>query len=327
MNDSRALGRSGLTSGPIAFGGAQIGNFAVAISSDQALATVDAAWDGGIRYFDVAPHYGLGLAEERLGLALGSRPRDEFVVSTKVGRLLVPNPDGDVPDDEGFNLSSSLMRRYDFSRDGVLRSIEDSLRRLQLDRIDIVYVHDPDEFYSQALSEAFPALEELRSQGVISSYGAGMNQAGMLADFVRYTDADVMMGAGILTLLDRSALEDLVPEAEQRGASIVAAAPFNSGLLATAHPSAEATFNYAKAPAELIDRAERIAGLCASHGVSLPAVALQYPLRSSAVSAVCVGMRSPDQVRSNLELMATNIPEALWSDLDDSGLLRADVAH
>jgi D-threo-aldose 1-dehydrogenase len=246
-------------------------------------------------------------------------------VSTKVGRLLVPNPDGDVPDDEGFKVTSSLMRRYDFSRDGVLRSIEDSLRRLRLDRIDIVYVHDPDKFYPQALSEAFPALEELRSQGVIASYGAGMNQSAMLADFLRYTDADVMMGAGILTLLDRSALEDLAPEAEQRGASIVAAAPFNSGLLATAHPSAGATFNYAEAPAGLIDRAERIAELCASHGVSLPAAALQYPLRSGAVSAVCVGMRSPAQVRSNLELMATDIPETMWSDLDDSGLLNTAV--
>jgi D-threo-aldose 1-dehydrogenase len=327
MEETRALGRSGLTSGPIAFGGAQIGNFAVAISDDEALETVEAAWNGGIRYFDVAPHYGLGLAEERLGIALSSRPRDEFVISTKVGRSLVPNPDGPLPDDEGFKVVSPLMRRYDFSRDGVLRSIEASLRRLQLDRIDIVYVHDPDGFYSQAMNEAFPALEELRSQGVIASYGAGMNQAGMLADFVRYTDADIMMGAGVLTLLDRSALEHLAPEAERRGASIVAAAPFNSGLLATAHPSVEATFNYAKAPADLIDRAERIAELCTSHGVSLPAAALQYPLRSRAVSAVCVGMRSASQVQSNLELMATNIPEALWADLDESGLLHADAAR
>jgi D-threo-aldose 1-dehydrogenase len=322
IEETRALGRTGLRSGPIAFGGAQIGNFAVPVSSDQAIETVEAAWDGGIRYFDVAPHYGLGLAEERLGMALASRPRNEFIVSTKVGRLLVPNPDGPTPDDQGFVVTSPLMRLYDFSRDGILRSIDGSLRRLQLDRIDVVYVHDPDEYYPQALNEAFPALEELRSQGVIASYGAGMNQAEMLADFVRYTDADVMMGAGLLTLLDQSALEDLAPEAERRGASIVAAAPFNSGLLATAHPSAEATFNYAKAPAGLVDRADRIAELCMSHGVTLPAAALQYPLRTRAVSSVCVGMRSPSQVRGNLELMATGIPEEFWADLDASGLLR-----
>ena len=322
MSELRTLGRSGLKVGPLAFGGAQIGNLGKAVSSSQARETVDTAWDCGIRYFDTAPHYGLGLSEVRLGDALRGRPRDDYLISTKVGRLLVPNPDGRLPDVEGFRVAPALKRRYDYSRDGVLRSIEDSLTRLRLDRIDIVYVHDPDNHYAQAVDEAFPTLDQLRSEGVIGSYGAGMNQAQMLARFVQETDADVMMAAGVVTLLEDSALDSLLPEAARRQVSVIAAAPFNSGLLATDHPSTDATFAYAKATRQLVDRAERIAELCRSHGVPLPAAALQWALRHGEVPTVCVGMRSPAQVRRNVELMSMPVPRALWADLDASGLTR-----
>lgn len=329
----RALGRGGLSAGPYAFGMAPLANLGRVVDQDDVDAALNAAWDAGIRYFDTAPHYGVGLGEERLGAFLRTKPREEFVLSTKVGRLLVEGDGerrGTHDDDEGFAVQTSLVRQLDYTRDGVLRSIEESLVRLGLDSIDVVFVHDPDNsdpelHYRQSLESGFPALDELRSQGVISSYGAGMNQTRMLTDFVLNTDLDVVMIAGRYSLITQDALDDLLPAAVERDVSVVAAAVFNSGLLARDRPAAGVTYNYEPASQELIDRVNRIADVCESHGVSLPEAAVQFALGHPAVATVCVGARSAEQVERNVSLFDAGIPRALWSDLVDAGLLRADA--
>ena len=314
-----ALGRGGLTVGPLAFGSAPIGNLGREVSEDEWRSALSAAWDAGVHYFDTAPHYGLGLAERRL--AAGLAEHDGFIVSTKVGRLLAPGP-GDAMDDEGYAVPTTHVRVRDYSRDGILRSLESSLERLGLDRVDILFVHDPDEYYREALEGAFPALEELRSQGVITSYGAGMNQSEMLADFVRETDLDVIMLAGRYTLLEQGALDDLLPECERRGVSVVAAGVFNSGLLARARPRADVTYNYEPAPPEILARVHRIADVLERHGTTLPEAAAQFALAHPAVATVCLGARSAAQVERNAALLHTPIPEQAWQELVAEGLLR-----
>ncbi len=321
---TRALGRGGLRVGPYGFGVAPIANLGRVIDPGDARDALDAAWARGIRYFDTAPHYGVGLGEHRLGSFLRDQPRDEFVVSTKVGRLLVPGPDGVRTDTQGFDVRTPLVRQLDYSRDGILRSVEESLQRMGLDRIDIVFVHDPDDHYNEAMDGAFPALEELRSQGMITSYGAGMNQSAMLADFVRNTDADVVMCAGRYSLLEQGPLDDLLPVALERGVSVVAAAVFNSGLLARDRPPADATYNYAPPSPEILARVNALADVCESHGVSLPAVAVQFALGHPAVATVCIGARSAEQVERNAALFSVDIPAALWKQLTDDGLIRPD---
>jgi D-threo-aldose 1-dehydrogenase len=307
----------------ISLGCSQLGNLYRAISDEQAAATVQAAWDGGIRYFDTAPHYGLGLSERRLGAALAGRPRTEYVISTKVGRRLeqLEAPAGRDP--EGFDVPATHRRVWDFSRDGVRRSLEQSLERLGLDRVDIVYLHDPDEHYREALDAAYPALHELRAQGVIRAIGAGMNQSAMLADFARHTDMDLFMLAGRYTLLEQPALRDLLPLCVQRGIGVVAAAVFNSGLLAEPTPADDARYNYASVPASLLRRARRIAAVCERLGTSLPAAALAFPRAHPAVVSVCVGARSREQITRNLELVSTRVPAGLWGELTAQGLLDA----
>jgi len=321
----RALGRGGLEVEPYAFGVAPLANLGHEVTDDEAATALEAAWSAGVRYFDTAPHYGLGLGERRLGAFLATKPRDEFILSTKVGRVLVDNPLGIQPDDEGFDVRSPLVRRRDYSADGVRRSLDDSLERMGLDRIDVVFVHDPDEFYREAMEGAFPALDELRREGVIASYGAGMNQSAMLTDFVLNTDLDVVMCAGRYTLLEQGALDDLLPAASARGVSVVAAAVFNSGLLARDRPAPGTTYDYAPASADLLDRVGAIADVCEANGVSLPAAALQFPLGHPAVATVCTGARSAEQVRRNASLFDLHIPDSLWADLASAGLLRADA--
>ena len=322
---SRALGRSGLLVGSYGFGVAPLANLGHEVADDVAFHTLEAAWSAGVRYYDAAPHYGLGLGERRLGEFLATKPRDEFIVSTKVGRLLVENPLGVQPDDEGFAVRVPLMRRRDYTADGVRRSLDESLERLGLDRIDIVFVHDPDDFYREAMDESFPALDELRREGTIASYGAGMNQSEMLADFVLNTDLDVVMCAGRYTLLEQGPLDDLLPAASAKGVSVVAAAVFNSGLLARDRPDPQTTYNYAPVPTEILARAEAIADVCDAHGVSLPAAALQFTLGHPAVATVCTGARSADQVVRNAALFDVPIPAGLWSDLASAGLIRPDA--
>ncbi|MDR6972838.1 aldo/keto reductase [Leifsonia shinshuensis] len=320
---SRRIDR-GLSLTEVGFGAAQLGNFSRAVSDEDARAAVDAAWDAGIRYFDTAPHYGLGLSERRLGAALRSRDRDTYVLSTKVGRLLEPNPAGaNSLDDDGFLVPALTKRVWDFSRDGVLRSIEDSLDRLGLDRIDIAYLHDPDDHWQAASTTGISALIELRDQGVIGAIGAGMNQAAMLAEFIRRCDVDVMMVAGRYTLLDQSAADKLLPLAEERDVALVAAAVYNSGLLSTDRPADGGRFDYREADEQTLARARRIADLCDLHGVTLPAAAIAFPLLQPQVASIVVGMRSAAQVSSTLERYRAQIPAALWQELRDQGVLRA----
>ncbi|WP_049576020.1 aldo/keto reductase [Nonomuraea sp. SBT364] len=293
----------------LGFGAAPIGGLYESVTEEQARATVDAAWDSGVRLFDTAPHYGLGLSERRLGAALAGRTG--YVLSTKVGRLLVPSGRGG-RDDEGFDVPAGYERRWDFSRDGVLRSLDDSLTRLGLPYVDIALIHDPDDHLEQALAEAYPALAELRAQGVVKAIGVGMNQWQAPLRFVRETDVDVVMLAGRYTLLDRSGLP-LLEECEARGTRVLAAGVFNSGLLATHTPSG--TFDYQPAPAALVDRASRMARVCEAHGVTLPQAAMAFPLRHPAVAAVVLGARSPQEVRANAAQWRRPVPEALWADL------------
>ncbi|MFF7930608.1 aldo/keto reductase [Streptomyces sp. NPDC007940] len=308
----------------LGFGASVIGNLYRVTEAHVASAALDTAWDAGIRYFDTAPHYGLGLSERRLGAALRDRPREEYVVSSKVGRLLVPNAHPRGVDDEGFVVRDDLRRQWDFSRDGVLRSLDETLERTGLDRLDIVYLHDPDDHWRQAADEAMPALAELREQGVVGAIGAGMNQSAMLARFLRET-ADVLMLAGRYTLLDQSALDDVLPAAQAHGKSVVAVGVFNSGLLSKDRPAEGMKYDYQDAPTDLVRRALAIAEVCERYGTTLPAAAIAFPRTHPAVVNVTLGMRTAEQVRRNVELHARRVPDGLWDELRAQGLIRADV--
>jgi len=296
-------------------GTAPIGGLFQEVTDEQAKATIDAAWAGGVRLFDTAPHYGLGLSERRLGAALAGR--SGYVLSTKVGRLLVPSSRGG-RDDEGFDVPATYERVWDFSRDGVRRSLEESLGRLGLPQVDLVLIHDPDAHVDQAIAEAYPALAELRAQGVVKAIGVGMNQWQAPLRFVQETDVDVVMLAGRYTLLDQSGLP-LLDACAERGVRVLAAGVFNSGLLATPEPSG--TFDYAPAPSPIIERARRLAAICERHGVRLPQAAMAFPLRHPAIAAVVLGARTPEEVRTNAALRQRPVPDALWHDLRAEGLL------
>ncbi|WP_253804614.1 aldo/keto reductase [Kitasatospora paracochleata] len=318
------LGRSPVRVSELAFGAAGIGNLFTAMSDAQAEQAVAAAWDVGVRYFDTAPHYGLGLSERRLGDALRARPRDEYVLSTKVGRVLDPVPAARGDDlANGFAVPADHRRRWDFTAQGVRQSIEESLNRLGLDRIDIVYLHDPDEHADQALAEAYPELERLRAEGVLGAIGVGMNQAGLLARFVRETDIDAVLLAGRYSLLDQRGLAELFPLAEQRGVGVVVGGVFNSGLLADPKPGA--TFDYTTAPDDLVSRALDLKSVCERYGVPLRAAALRFPFGHPAVASVLVGTRSAAEVRDAAAMLDHRIPDELWAELKDRGLLPADV--
>ena len=318
----REIRRTGLRLTTLGFGAAPIAGLYRAVDETTARATVDATWEGGIRYFDTAPHYGLGLSERRLGEALRDRPRDDVVVSSKVGRLLVPRIPPAARDDELFDVPGDLTRRRDYSRDGILRSLEATLRRMGLERVDVLYIHDPDEHWREAVEEAVPALTELREAGVVGAIGVGMNQSAMLARFIRETDVDVVMLAGRYTLLEQGAADDLLPTALEQGRSVVAAAIFYSGLLGPEEVAATATYNYQQASYDVLGRARLLASVCREHGTTLPAAAIHFPLRHPTVASVVVGMRSPEEVRRNLVAHIQHVPDELWADLEHRGLLR-----
>lgn len=311
--------------GALTLGGAQLGNLGRAITDDQARQTVDAAWDAGIRAFDTAPHYGLGLSERRLGDALAGRPRDEYTVSTKAGRLLIPSPEtAHTQDEGGFAVPASWQREWDFSRDGIRRSLESSLDRLTLDRVDILYLHDPDGHEEDVIREGLPALIELREEGLVRAVGVGMNQSAMPARFLERFDLDIVMLAGRYTLLDQGALDDLLPLAAERDVAVIIAGVYNSGLLARDRVPADAMYDYAPAPAELIARANRVAAVCEHFGTTLPTAALHFALRHYAVRSVAIGCHDVAQLVQNLTRWQSTVPDGLWSALAREGLIRGE---
>jgi D-threo-aldose 1-dehydrogenase len=313
----RRIGRTRVEVTELGFGCAPIGNLFTAVAEDDAADAVRAAWDGGVRYFDTAPHYGLGLAERRLGTALAGRPREQFAVSTKVGRLLVPNPGSTGAagtDPAMFAVGDGLTRVRDYSADGVRRSLDASLARLGLDRVDIVLVHDPDEHLDQAVAEAIPALCALRDSGVIGAVGVGMNQWQAPLELLARADLDVVMPAGRWTVLDRTGAP-LLEACADRGVSVLAAAPFNSGLLS--RPVPEGTFDYEPAPEPLLARARALGTTLAGLGVELPRAALQFPLRHRATASVVTGFRSAAEVGAALERLADPVPEPVWEHLEE----------
>ena len=286
--------------------------------------------DLGIRYFDVAPLYGYGRGERRFGAVLSRQPRDAFVLSTKVGRLVLPGADlpagadidrqrsGD-EDDAFYHPKPAGRLVFDYSYDGVMRSVEASLRRLGLDRIDILYLHDPDEHWEQAIGGAYPAMARLRADGVVGAIGAGMNQAAMLSRFAREGDFDVLLVAGRYTLLDHGALPELLPLCLEKGIAVVIGGVMNSGLLADPRPGIR--FDYLPADAALVERAQHLRAIVERHGVSLRAAAVQFVLAHPAVVSVVAGVRSVEHLDEYPALFRAPIPDALWEELRANGLV------
>ncbi|MCK6065431.1 MULTISPECIES: aldo/keto reductase [Microbacterium] len=310
----------------LGYGAANVGNLFRQLSDDEAWAVLDAAWESGVRYYDTAPHYGLGLSERRLGAFLQTKPREEFFVSTKAGRLLRPNPafDGGLDTDHDFFVPNDLRREWDFSEAGIRASLAESHERLGLDRIDLVYLHDPERHdLDLAVASAFPALERLRSEGAVDAIGIGSMTSHALARAVRAADLDMIMVAGRYTLLEQPAAEEVLPACRARGAGVVAASVFNSGLLAQAEPTRDGRYEYGGVPDEVWDRLQRIVAVCRAHDVPLPAAAIQFPLRDAAVRSVVLGSSRPAQVRQNAQLAALAIPEDFWAELAHEGLIPA----
>jgi D-threo-aldose 1-dehydrogenase len=296
------LGRSGLSVTRLGLGAAILSGMFNAVTEEEAEAIMNRAWELGVRYFDTAPLYGGGVGEHRLGLGLADKPRGEFVISTKVGRYLDRDP------------------AFDFTYDGVLRSLEDSLNRLGLDHVDAVFVHDPEEQHlEEVMGGAYRALDELRNEGTIRAVGAGMNRSGPFIELAREGRFDCCLLAGRYTLLDQSGSRDLFPLCEQKGIGVIAAGVYNSGLLANPEPGA--TFDYAPATAALVEQARALAAICARYDVPLKAAAIQFPLRHPAVATVLSGVGSVAELEENVRMLQTPIPPALWEELQHDELV------
>jgi D-threo-aldose 1-dehydrogenase len=318
------------------FGGAPLGNLFAAVTDLEADALVRHAVERGVRYFDTAPHYGNGLSEHRLGAALRGRPRGSFALSTKVGRILVPDPDAP-RDQNGYLSVLPFVQRWDYSAAGTRRSIEDSLQRLGLARIDYAFIHDvardahgdaqPRRF-AEAMNGAVPALARLKAEGVIAGFGLGVNDAEVCVAALAHADLDVLLLAGRYTLLDQSALPELMPLCVRHGVKVIVGGPFNSGILATGVRNAQARtlyYNYAPAPPEVVARAAAIEDLCTALGVPLKAAALQFPRAHPAVACVTFGPRSIAELDENLALAAHPIAPAFWHELRGRGLVAAEA--
>ena len=318
------LGRTTLEVTRLGLGTAPLGGLFAPVSEERFTTTVERAWELGLRLFDTAPLYGKGTAEARLGASLAEFPRNEYVLSTKVGRLLRPDAPPDPETLRGlWQDAPALNPIFDFSEEGVLRSFSESLERLGLDHIDIVLIHDPDDHDEQALAGAYPALERLRSEGVIGAVGVGSNQVDVLCRFARETDVDCFLVAGRYTLLDHTGLPELLPLCVERGIAVIAGGVYNSGILAD--PRVGATFNYAPASDALVERALRLQGVCERHGVPLSAAAIQFPLAHPAVAAVVTGAASTTELEENVEYARLPVPAGLWAELRAEGLIPADA--
>jgi len=338
------LGRTPLQVTRLGFGMAPLAGLYAAVPDEQAAQVLDHAWDLGIRYYDTAPLYGYTQGERRVGRLLQKHDKAEWVLSTKVGRLMLPlsqvlqHPEWDrdwqalgsvdardeigEPDAYYFGVLD-FRPIYDYSYDAIMRSIDHSFQRLGVDRIDIAWIHDPDNHWEQAIGGAFPALAKLREQGVLRAIGAGMNQAEMLARFAREGDFDAFMCAGRYTLLDQVALEELFPVCEQKGIAIVIAGAMNSGLMS--NPTANQHFNYGPAPQEWVDKAVAIHAVCERHGVNPRAAALQFPYAHPVVATIVAGVRTVAHLDDTVANLRVDIPDQLWDELKAEGLLRADA--
>jgi D-threo-aldose 1-dehydrogenase len=328
---TRVLGKSGLEVTVLGFGGAPLGDLYERLDDAAAIATVDAACAAGVTLFDTSPLYGHGLSEHRFGTVLRRLPRQDFVLSTKVGRWFdVRRPRaGETRFVGGFPHRAV----FDYSRDGALRSFEQSLLRLGLDRIDILLIHDLDRRnqgdqleprFAEAMNGAYRALARLREEGVVKAIGVGVNEADMCARFARAGDFDVMLLAGRYSLLEQPALEDFLPLASAKRIGVMLGGVFNSGILATgAVPGAR--YNYLAAPPEQLERVRRLETVCRAHGVPLARAALHFPLGHEAVSALVLGAVAPAEVARNLAAFAEPVPAALWADLKTERLLDAAV--
>lgn len=329
------LGNGGLNFTELGFGSAPLGNLYRSISDGEADAILARAWEAGVRYYDTAPLYGFGLSETRMNRFLRDKPRDQYVLSTKVGRLLEPCPPG-ARDGVGKWFDVPSRREiYDYSYDGVMRSIDDSFARLGLDRIDVLLVHDldvpnqgsranVDAKLAQLMAGGYHALERLRKEGAIKAFGAGVNEWEICQQMAERGDFDLFLLAGRYTLLEQEALETFLPLCQARGIGIVIGGPYNSGILATG-PKPGAFYNYEPAPKEILERVGRIEAVCKAHGVRMVDAAYRFPLLHPSVVSVIPGGQGVAEMESNIAAAATAIPGALWSDLKAQGLLRQDA--
>lgn len=328
----RKFGRVDLEVTAFAFGTAPVGNIFSEIDEETSSAMFDTAWDAGVRLYDTAPMYGHGLSEIRTGQALRWKRRDDYILSSKVGRRLFPAKRETIKFDPWVNAAPFTME-FDYSYDGTMRSIEDSLQRMALERIDIVFIHDIDVFtrgkdqpevFKQAMDGSWRALERLRAEKVVTAIGVGVNEWEVCHEALKQRDFDCFLLAGRYTLLEQDALNAFLPLCEERGAAVIVGGGFNSGILATgAKPGAK--YNYAPAPAQIMDKVARIEAVCAAHNVPLPAAALQFVVAHPAVPSFCAGTRTVAQLEQNLAWFNHPIPDEFWADLKAKGLLREDA--
>lgn len=329
--DQRQIGKTPLKVTRFGLGGTTLGNLFSPVSEETAHEVVRRAWDQGIRYFDTAPVYGLGLSERRFGDMLRGNPRDEFVLTTKVGKLLRPIREKRRTDMH-FACNMPFEVEFDYSFNAVMRSFEDSLQRLGMAQVDILLLHDLDSrhgskwprMFQSAMDGGYRALEQLRSDGVIKAVGLGVNEWEVCESAMQYGDFDCFLLAGRYTLLEQSALESFLPKCVEKGISIILGGPFNSGILAGGAVSGS-MYNYKHANPEIMERVSRIDAVCQSHRVPMAAAALQFPLFHPQVATVIPGCRSPEELMQNLEWMNHSIPDSLWSDLKNEGLIRNDA--
>lgn len=333
---SNTLSRIG-QAGALGFGGGAIGNLYRAVSDTDALETIEAAFDAGIRYFDTAPHYGFGLSEKRLGTALASiDPQQTAIVSTKVGRRLAPRPAADLTQArQGFVSPEPFESEFDYSYDAVMSSYEASRQRLQRDRIDVIYVHDlgvrthgeaHEQRFAEFMNGGYRALRELRDGGAVGAIGLGVNEWQICEQALAHGDYDVMLLAGRYTLLEQSALETFLPLCARRGVVIVLGGPYNSGILARGvRGQGDLVYDYQPAPPHIVERVAAIEAVCDEHNVILPSAALQFPLAHPQVVSVIPGMNSPAEVARAREYLHAPIPAAFWRELQQRQLIRSDA--
>lgn len=303
----------------IGLGSAPLGGLFAPVSDADAEATLAAGWSAGIRFYDTAPLYGFGLAERRLGAFLRQQPRESYAISTKVGRLL--RPEANSAEDDHYKGAPALRPQFDFSYDGVMRSVEESLDRLGLDRVDVLLVHDPDDHYDAAVNGAFRALMRLRDDGTVKAIGSSMNQSEMLTRFAEAVPVDCFLLAGRYTLLDQGALEALFPVCAAKNIGMLLGGIYNSGILANPHTGAK--FNYQDADAALVARVLALDELCRKHGTELKAAALQFCMAHPAVTVAVMGARNAAEVADNIAMSERTVPQAFWQELRAKNLVDA----